>query len=245
MRRRFIHMVYLLIMIAVLSGCKDKPVQKVILRPTPQIEAHRSAYQTPVVPTSKIDVAITERTVGASSRSSDRIDDIDTPVRMSTYEQARAIFGHTKPVAGAAISKDVHNTRAFLKSQPVRWMDVNYATQRMEKWENGKLLGIIPISGAMNCLTLPAGVQPKGDKTPHNHTGVFTVLTHQLKEYSEEHHVWMHHFMRFWGGHGIHDCHKGDEDKIGEPASNGCVRTLPEQNPWPWAKVGDIIFCHL
>lgn len=139
-------------------------------------------------------------------------------------------------------AEKAHLVRAYLKSLEIHWIDVDLAKQHLECWEKNKSIKSMSISAARGKTYLNS-VEPKG-KVAHNHQGVFQIYLRQRKHWSKEYEVWMYHNSFFHNGHVIHDCRRENFRMLGKPASHGCVRTPPKQNPYSWTKIGDIVFCH-
>lgn len=226
-------MIYLMVLSVLLSGCQEKQVQKVVITPTPPMAMAKPSYYAPAKP--KEETAIIEMVP-------DNLRDLPRSTGFyagSLREQAQKIFS-----GPGKRSERIKATQAFLNLQTVEWIEINLTTQRMTRWGGGQAIKHNGLSSAVNHLTLPPGVQPKGDKTPHNHEGVFAVITKEPKHWSREFKCWMIRCSFFFEGHAIHDCQPWDRKLIGQAASNGCDRVLPEDNPYSWDSIGTIVFCH-
>lgn len=154
-------------------------------------------------------------------------------------KEANRIF-ETKDKTNA---ERAHLVRAYLKSLDIHWLDIDLTKQRLECWEKDKKISSMPISsGKGKMYSLNAG--PRGKKTSHNHIGIFMIYLKSYKHLSKLFKVWMYHNLFFHEGHAIHDCRRANMHRLGHPDSHGCVRTPSKQNPYNWAKISDIVFCH-
>ncbi|MHB0913664.1 MAG: L,D-transpeptidase [Armatimonadota bacterium] len=93
--------------------------------------------------------------------------------------------------------------------------------QRLYVQKNYQIVRAYLSSSSENYCWLPSGRHvPK----PHDHAGVFWVLSKKRSHWSSQFHVWMPYAMRYHGGHFVHATSPNLYDKLGRPASHGCNR---------------------
>ena len=218
----------------VLSGC-NQSTEAIVVTPPPPPVKKRVVYKAPVQKR-----PITPRVASIDNRISRNPN--STNIRLSNvtiHNQAKKIFAES----GADNQTRVANVMSFLNHQKVRWIDVNLTNQTLSRYQNGKKISTVEISGAVG-QTFSEFEEPEGSKTPHNHVGVFSILEIEPVRFSSTYQVDMVQWQKYFKGHGIHDCQPQDRKYLGTPASHGCIRVAPEDNPYGWTRVGDIVFCH-
>lgn len=94
--------------------------------------------------------------------------------------------------------------------------------QRLYLQRDGRLVLAAVCSGAAGATVVPAGRHPR---YPHDHYGVFRVLSKRVDHYSSFNAAWrMRYALFFLSGHAIHATSPNMYRHLGRPASHGCVR---------------------
>jgi lipoprotein-anchoring transpeptidase ErfK/SrfK len=93
--------------------------------------------------------------------------------------------------------------------------------QRLYVQKNGKITKAYFTTSSMNYLWMPPNRHPN---RPHDHAGVFKVLSKSRDHYSKLFEVHMYWALRYHNGHFIHATSRNLYDDLGDPASHGCNR---------------------
>lgn len=93
--------------------------------------------------------------------------------------------------------------------------------QRLYVQKNQKITHVYLSTSSNNYLWSPKSIHPK---EPHDHAGVFRVLSKTRSHWSRMFNVEMPFAMRYFGGHFIHATSGNLYPYLGGPASSGCNR---------------------
>jgi lipoprotein-anchoring transpeptidase ErfK/SrfK len=121
-----------------------------------------------------------------------------------------------------------HNTVSPMYQEMITKIVVSIPAQRLYAYHGDTVMRIITVSTAAG-PTLPPGEELEG---PHGHVGHFSVFNKDDNHISGEFGSPMPFAMFFWRGHAIHATEPRFYDKLGTPASHGCVRTTLDNAKW-------------
>lgn len=106
------------------------------------------------------------------------------------------------------------------------YVDLHQKTnQRLFVQSSGVVTKAYICSSSMNYSWKPANVHPKA---PHDHAGVYKVISRQPSAYSKLYEVEMPWALQYLSGHFIHATSPPFYKLLGKPASHGCNRMTRE-----------------
>ncbi len=106
------------------------------------------------------------------------------------------------------------------------YVDLHQKTnQRLFVESGGVITKACICSSSMNYSWMPPNVHPK---TPHDHAGVYKVISRQRTAYSKLYEVEMPWALQYLSGHFIHATSPPLYKLLGRPASHGCNRLTRE-----------------
>lgn len=111
----------------------------------------------------------------------------------------------------------------------IDYIKVTIGEQRLYAFSQGKLAMVEIVSTASTGINLP--LEAKAEY-PHNHLGIFSIVSKDEDAYSQAYDCPMPFAMFFYGGHAIHQTEPKFYYLLGQPASHGCIREGPEIAKW-------------
>lgn len=101
--------------------------------------------------------------------------------------------------------------------------------QHLVAYQNGSIKQKSLVSGAIGNVDPPDGTCPK--EYIHNHPGLYKMIEKKKSYTSKAYKCPMPYSIFFYPGNAIHSCQKKDIGRLGGPASHGCIRNNPNDQP--------------
>lgn len=160
-----------------------------------------------------------------------RITSTPATVQEVKAEQKQRPKPKPKPTDSTVLLQPILTDHYFLYKPEamVDYIKVVINEQRLYAFEQSELVMTELVSTASTEVNLPLN---DASDYPHNHLGVFSVLSKNKDAYSQAYDCPMPYAMFFHCGHAIHQTEPKYYSLLGTPASHGCVREGPEIAKW-------------